>query len=87
MDKLSLLFIWLGASVLLAVLAQTILWGFLRRRSVSINWFFVGTPGYLDAKYVSWCKRNQKNYLAVIILRSVLVLSIIAAVIAIQAAS
>jgi hypothetical protein len=81
----SLMFIWLGASVFLAVLLQTFLWFFLRRRGVPLDFFYIGTPGYLDVKYINWCRQNEKSYFVVIVLRVVLLLSIIIAVVAIQA--
>jgi len=81
----SLLFIWLGASVLLAVLLQAFLWIFLRQRGVLLDFFYIGTPGYLDVKYINWCRQDEKSYFVVIALRVVLLLSIIIAVVAIQA--
>lgn len=78
------LFIWLGMSILMFLLAQAGLWLFLRRRQVSIKHFFVGTPGYLDARYIQWCRGNDRSYFTVIILRVLLLANIIFVTVLIQ---
>jgi hypothetical protein len=58
----------------------------LRRQQVQMRHFFIGTPGYLDFKYIRWCREHECGYLTIIIMRVVLVFSTILAVFAIQRA-
>lgn len=76
-----LLFIWLALSILLGLLSQAGLWLFLRLRHVSVNHLFVGTPGYLEAKYLRWCRQSDRNYSVMIIVRVFLLANIILATI------
>jgi hypothetical protein len=84
MDVQGVLFIVLAVSVVLSVLSQLYLWWFLRRRHVQMCLLFVGTPGYLDIKYIRWSQEHQSAYLAVIIARALLALALIFVVVAIQ---
>jgi hypothetical protein len=84
METQRLLFVWLGLSILLALLSQAFLWIFLRYHRIPMQHFFIGTPGYLDAKFIRWCKENDSGYRAVIVARGLLVSSIVLAVLAIQ---
>lgn len=79
-----LLFIWLGFSILFGLLTQAGLWLFLRLRYVSINHFLVGMPGYLDAKYVRWCRESDRSYSAMIVVRVSLLCNIVLTAILIQ---
>jgi hypothetical protein len=83
---MDMLFGWLAASIILLLLQQAFLWLFLRRQHVQMRHFFIGTPGYLEFKYVGWCREHARGYLAMIILRVVLLFSLILAVLAIQSA-
>ena len=85
MNLQNLLFLWLAISILLGLFSQAALWLFLRRRRrVSINHFFVGTPGYLDTKYVWWCRENERSYFLLIALRVLLLANIILVTVAVQ---
>ena len=84
MDRQGGLFIWLAASIFLLLSSQAFLWIFLRRQHVKMRHFFIGTPGYLDFKYIGWCREHERGYLITIIVRVVLAFSIILAVLFIQ---
>jgi hypothetical protein len=84
METQNLLFGWLLFSIILALLSQAFLWIFLPYQRIPMRHFFIGTPGYLDAKFIRWCKDNDRGYLAVIVVRGLLALSIVLAVLAIQ---
>jgi hypothetical protein len=85
-DRQGLLFIWLAASIFLLLLSQVFLWTLLRRKHIPLRHFFIGTPGYLDFKYIRWCREHERGYLAMIVVRVVLALSVIVAVFAVQSA-
>ena len=76
--------IWLAASMFLLLLQQAFLWIFLRRKHVQMRHFYIGTPGYLEHKYIRWCREHERHYLTMIIVRVVLIVSIILALIATQ---
>jgi hypothetical protein len=81
MDRL---FIWLAASIFLLLLQQAFLWLFLRRQHVQMHHFFIGTPGYLELRYIRWCREHECGYLTMIIVRVLLIASVVLAVFAIQ---
>jgi hypothetical protein len=83
---MEVLFSWLAASIILLLLQQVFLWLFLRRQHVQMRQFFIGTPGYLEFKYVGLCREHERGYLAMVILRVVLLISLILAVLATQSA-
>lgn len=76
--------IWLAASISLLLLQQGFLWIFLRRKHVQMRHFYIGTPGYLEHKYIRWCREHERGYFTMIIVRVVLIVSIILALIATQ---
>ena len=61
--------IWFSLSILLTVGGNLALKSFLNRKDVKTIFGLQGTPGYLDAVYIRWCKENNKPYLLVITLR------------------
>jgi hypothetical protein len=86
MDRQGALFVWLASSIFLLLLSQVFLWAFLRRQQVLMRHFFIGTPGYLDFKYIRWCREHERGYVVMIAVRVVLALSVILAAFAIQSA-
>lgn len=61
-----------AVSVIAMCILQLVLWRFLRSYGVSIGWFYVSTPGYLDHKYISWCVKHNRRYRLIIALRILL---------------
>ncbi|MGA9794152.1 MAG: hypothetical protein WBQ17_01330 [Rhizomicrobium sp.] len=74
MDLIALIFAW---SIAAMVIFQFVLWYFLRSNGVAVDFFYVGMPGYLDRKYVAWCKQHNRSYWFAIALRIVFPLSAI----------
>ncbi len=77
MDAKTILFLWLGCNIALILLSQYYFWQFLQVRGVHMTFFYIGTPGYLDRKYVRWCQANGRRYLPMIIARAILFCSVI----------
>ena len=87
MDATNLLFVWLAASIALFLSLQTVLSVLLRRQGVKTHFFWVGTPGYLDSKYVALRNREGKSYALLVALRIFSGLSVIISAIAVIGAS
>lgn len=77
MAMANLIMFWFLISVSFAVGSQILLLYFLRSRGVPVKFGLGGTPGYLDLKFIEWCKKNQRTYLAVIFLRIALLISVV----------
>jgi hypothetical protein len=78
MDASNLPYAWLTISIVLVLALQMFLWITLRRHGIRTWFFLVGTPGYLDSKYIAWRRREGKNYIFIIALRILTGLNVIA---------
>lgn len=67
-------------SIIATLLSQLLLSFFLRSKGVCVKRLYVGTPGYLDRKYIALCIKEKKSYRCVITLRLMLFVSIILSV-------
>jgi hypothetical protein len=72
--------IWFVLSIVLTIFGNFALLWFLSRKGVRTRFLWRGTPGYLDAFYINWCKENNKPYRLVMTLRWAFIFSLILAV-------
>jgi hypothetical protein len=67
--------IWLALSVAVPVIANTILYFWLRRKDVSMISALAGTPGYLDVLYARWCREHQVSAAGILWFRAIALLN------------
>ena len=71
--------IWFACSVAVAVIANAILYFWLRWKGVSMIFGLGGTPGYLDFLYARWCREHQKSAAGLLWFRAIALLNLIIA--------
>jgi hypothetical protein len=71
--------IWFACSVAVPVIANAILYFWLRWKGVSMVFAFAGTPGYLDVVYARWCREHQKSPATILWFRAIALLNLVIA--------
>ena len=77
-----ILLTWFATAVVAEVVSTMVFAARLRRRGVELIYGLLGVPGYLEYRYFQWCRANDRNPTAVILLRLFLVLNVIGAFVA-----
>ena len=57
--------VWLAASAILAIVTNSMFFRWLRRRT-QIAAALIGVPGYLDWRYVAWCRQEGVDWRLII---------------------
>jgi hypothetical protein len=71
--------IWFACSVAVPVIANAILYFWLRQKGVSMVFAWTGTPGYLDVLYARWCREHQKSPAGILWFRAIALLNLVIA--------
>jgi hypothetical protein len=71
--------IWFACSVAVPVIANAILYFWLRRKGVSMVFALSGMPGYLDVCYARWCREHQKSPAGILWFRAIALLNLVIA--------
>jgi hypothetical protein len=71
--------IWFACSVAVPVIANAILYFWLRQKGVSMVFALSGTPGYLDVLYARWCREHQKSPAGILWFRAIALLNLVIA--------
>ena len=71
--------IWFACSVAVPVIANAILYFWLRQKGVSMIFALSGTPGYLDVLYARWCREHQKSAAGILWFRAISLLNLVIA--------
>jgi hypothetical protein len=61
------------------VIANAILYFWLRRKGVSMVFALSGMPGYLDVLYARWCREHQKSPAGILWFRAIALLNLVIA--------
>jgi hypothetical protein len=61
------------------VIANAILYLWLRRKGVSMVFTWSGTPGYLDVLYARWCREHQKSPAGILWFRAIALVNLVIA--------
>ena|SRR5690242_10206349 len=74
--------LWFALSVMSLVGENFVFYLWLRRVGVPLSFVWSGIPGYLDARYIQWCKEHGRPpWRGRILVRRVLLLNAVAAAI------
>ena len=71
--------IWFACSVAVPVIANAILYFWLRQKGVPTIFALSGTPGYLDVVYARWCREHQKSAAGILWFRAIALLNLVIA--------
>jgi len=71
--------IWFACSVAVPVIANAILYFWLRRKGVSMVFALSGTPGYLDVLYARWSREHQESPAGILWFRAIALLNLVIA--------
>ena len=74
--------LWFVLSVAVVVLMNFVFYIWLLRKGAPVKFFFAGTPFYLDAVYVKWCRERGEKYTKLLWVRGVSLASAIASAVA-----
>lgn len=67
--------VWLAASAILAIATNSMFFRWLRRRTrIAGGW--IGVPGYLDWRYIAWCRQEGIDWRLVVGGRILLLLNL-----------
>lgn len=72
---------WFMLSVAVEVASSLVLFIVLRRRGETVSFVKYGLPGYLESRYLRWCRSNGRSGRRVVLLRSLSLLNLVAAVV------
>jgi hypothetical protein len=53
--------VWFCLSVLTAVICRLVFYFWLLGKGVEVRFFWAGTPGYLEWKYLEWCRDRGQS--------------------------
>ena len=74
--------VWFACAVLAEVVSTLAFFVWLRRKKVALVFGMTGVPGYLEFRYVDWCRANHLPSTNWIVVRLLLMTNVLSALVA-----